>query len=173
MGDYERTASERRGSKRLYTAKENAAIRSSKVMSTLSDDAAASRTKERIEAYGNSALYRNIGSDDRINGKVYNNTGNNDSEIKSYAAGYYINGEKRVLAKLDKLTKEDIINYTKKEDIFLNDNEINVIYDEIKNKWKQLYNGNTRVITDLENKINNKAYNKLIDLYNTYKKFLN
>ncbi|CCY45071.1 unknown [Clostridium sp. CAG:1193] len=74
---------------------------------------------------------------------------------------------------VDKLTKEDIINYTKKEDIFLNDNEINVIYDEIKNKWKQLYNGNTRVITDLENKINNKAYNKLIDLYNTYKKFLN
>lgn len=74
---------------------------------------------------------------------------------------------------VDKLTKEDIINYSKKEDIFLNDNEINAIYDEIKNKWKQLYNGNTRVITDLENKINNKAYNKLIDLYNTYKKFLN
>lgn len=74
---------------------------------------------------------------------------------------------------VDKLTKEDIINYSKKEDIFLNDNEINVIYDEIKNKWKQLYNGNTRVITDLENKINNKAYIKLIDLYNTYKKFLN
>lgn len=74
---------------------------------------------------------------------------------------------------VDKLTKEDIINYSKKEDIFLNDNEINVIYDEIKNKWKQIYNGNTRVITDLENKINNKAYNKLIDLYNTYKKFLN
>ncbi len=74
---------------------------------------------------------------------------------------------------VDKLTKEDIINYSKKEDIFLNDNEINVIYDEIKNKWKQLYNGNTRVITDLENKINNKAYNKLINLYNTYKKFLN
>lgn len=74
---------------------------------------------------------------------------------------------------VDKLTKEDIINYSKKEDIFLNDNEINVIYDEIKDKWKQLYNGNTRVITDLENKINNKAYNKLIDLYNTYKKFLN
>ena len=72
---------------------------------------------------------------------------------------------------VDKLTKEDIINYSKKEDIFLNDNEINVIYDEIKNKWKQLYNGNTRVITDLENKINNKAYNKLIDLYNTYKNF--
>lgn len=109
MGDYERTASERIESKRLYTAKENAAIRSSKVMSTLSDDAAASRTKERIETYGNSALYRNIGSDDRINGKVYNNTGNNDSEIKSYAAGYYINGEKRVLAKLDKLTKEESI----------------------------------------------------------------
>ena len=74
---------------------------------------------------------------------------------------------------VDKLTKEDIINYSKKEDIFLNDNEINVIYDEIKNKWKQLYNGNTRVITDLENKINNKAYNKLIDLYNPYKQFLN
>lgn len=31
MGDYERTASERRGSKRLYTAKEKAAIRFQKL----------------------------------------------------------------------------------------------------------------------------------------------
>lgn len=107
MGDYERTDSERNGPKRQYTAKDSAVIRSSRIMSTLSDDAAASRTKERLETYGNSALYRNIGSDDRINGRVYNNTGTNDSEIKSYTAGYYINGERRVLAKLNNLTKEE------------------------------------------------------------------
>ena len=34
---------------------------------------------------------------------------------------------------VDKLTKEDIINYSKKEDIFLIVNEINVIYIYIKN----------------------------------------
>lgn len=107
MGDYERTDSERNGPKRQYTAKDSAVIRSSRIMSTLSDDAAALRAKERLETYGNSALYRNIGSDDRINGRVYNNTGTNDSEIKSYTAGYYINGEKRVLAKLNNLTKEE------------------------------------------------------------------
>lgn len=107
MGDYERTDSERSGPKRQYTAKDSAVIRSSRIMSTLSDDAAVLRTKERRETYGNSALYRNIGSDDRINGRVYNNTGTNDSEIKSYTAGYYINGERRVLAKLNNLTKEE------------------------------------------------------------------
>lgn len=109
MGDYEQTVSERKGSQKLQTGKENSKIRSSQIISTLNEEAAIERAKERIETYGNSALYRNIGSDDRINGRVYNNTGTNDSEIKSYTAGYYINGEKRVLAKLDKLTKEEAI----------------------------------------------------------------
>lgn len=107
MGDYERTDSERNGPKRQYTAKDSAVIRSSRIMSTLSDDAAALRAKERLETYGNSALYKNIGSDDRINGRVYNIIGTNDYEIKSYTAGYYINGERRVLAKLNNLTKEE------------------------------------------------------------------
>lgn len=109
MGDYEQTISERKGPQKLQTGKENSKIRSSQIISTLNEEAAIERAKERIETYGNSALYRNIGSDDRINGRVYNNTGTNDSEIKSYTAGYYINGEKRVLAKLDKLTKEEAI----------------------------------------------------------------
>lgn len=109
MRDYEQTASERRGSQRLQTVKDSAEARSFRIASTLKEEVAASRNKERKETYGDSALYRNLGSDDRINGRVYNNTGTNDSEIKSYFAGYYINGEKRVLAKLDKLTTEEAI----------------------------------------------------------------
>lgn len=109
MRDYEQTASERGSTIKYHTVKENAAIRATRIVSGLNEDAAIERAKERIETYGNSALYRNIGSDDRINGKVYNNTGTTDSEIKSYFAGYYINGERRVLAKLDKLTREEII----------------------------------------------------------------
>lgn len=109
MRDYEQTNSEIGGPKKKYTVKTSAAIRASQVICGLNEAAKAEKNKERIEAYGSSGPYRNLGSDDRANGKVYNNTGTTDSEIKSYTAGYYINGEKRVLAKLDKLTKEEAI----------------------------------------------------------------
>lgn len=107
MREYEQTASERGKNSRYHTVKENANVRAIKIISELNEEANIARNKERIEKYGNSGPYRNLGSDDRANGIVYNNIGNNDSEIKSYDTGYYINGEKRILAKLDKMSKEE------------------------------------------------------------------
>ena len=93
--------------KKETLAKESAKIRMSNVASDINERLQLKRNQERLEQYGNSGYYRNLGSDDRASGKVYNNTGTTESEIKSYTAGYYINGEKRVLAKLDKLSQEE------------------------------------------------------------------
>lgn len=106
MKDYEQIVSKER---KNYTVKDAAIIRSTKAVSMSNEDAAIARFKKRIDNYGNSGYFRNLGSDDRISGKVYDNVGTNDSEIKSYFAGYYINGEMRVLAKLDKSTREEAI----------------------------------------------------------------
>ena len=97
---------EYRKDKKETLARESARIRISNVTSDINEKFYAKRNQERLEQYGDSGSFRNLGSDDRANGKVYNNTGTTESEIKSYTAGYYINGEKRVLAKLDKLSQE-------------------------------------------------------------------
>lgn len=107
MRDYEQSDSERRNGGNGYTVKQLAKIRSEEVASELSQTISNERNKARLEKYGNSGPFRNLGSDDRANGRVYNNTGVTDSEIKSYTAGYYINGEKRISARLDKLTPEE------------------------------------------------------------------
>lgn len=98
-----------RKGKKETLARESAKIRMSNVTSDINERFYAKRNQERLEQYGNSGYFRKLGSDDRANGKVYNNIGANDSESKSYTAGYYINGEKRILAKLDKISQEERI----------------------------------------------------------------
>ena len=71
---------------------------------------------------------------------------------------------------IKKLTKEDIINFSNNENIILNDNEIDIIYNTIKNDYKSLlYSNNKIIFNDLKNKINPNAYNKIIELYTFYK----
>lgn len=107
MRDFEQMSSERGGSRKKYTPEELINIMPSKIEADINRRKAEERNKLRVETYGNDAAYRNLGSEDRFNGKVYNNVGTNNSEIKSYTAGYYINGEKRILAKLDRMTPEE------------------------------------------------------------------
>ena len=67
---------------------------------------------------------------------------------------------------INKITKEDINNYLIKNDIFLNNNELNIIYDYFKNKWYDfLYGDNLPILEYLKNNISESNYNKLYDLY--------
>lgn len=68
------------------------------------------------------------------------------------------------------LTKEDIINYSKKESMILSSMEIDIIYEYIKKYWYIFYKGNPSVLfNELKNKLSNQTYNKIIELYNLYK----
>lgn len=68
------------------------------------------------------------------------------------------------------LTKNDIINYSKNENIDLNDNEINIIYNIIKEDYKiLLYGDSTNVFKKLKSRINSTSYDKIKYLFDSYK----
>ena len=71
---------------------------------------------------------------------------------------------------IDKLNKEDIIKFAKNNDVSLENYELDIIYNYIKNDWKTLIFGNpTSIFDDLKLKLKEKNYNKCVVLYNKYK----
>ena len=59
----------------------------------------------------------------------------------------------------------------KQNNIMLNDDELNYVYNQIKNNWYTLiYGDTTQIFKDLKNNVNNTNYLKIKDLYETYKK---
>lgn len=74
---------------------------------------------------------------------------------------------------INKLTKEDIIKYIEKEKIKYNDNEINIIYNSIKNDYEEILNSNIENYISKHNiSLNKELYNKIIEKFNYYKKFI-
>ena len=73
---------------------------------------------------------------------------------------------------INKLTKEDIIEFSIKNDIILNNDELIYLYKIIKEKYKLLLNGDTSIFNEIKDNININTYNKIIELYNKYKNYL-
>jgi hypothetical protein len=74
---------------------------------------------------------------------------------------------------ISKLTKQDIINYLNKENIEANQIEIDLIYDTLLNNYNNIENIEfNSFIVNYKNKLNEKLYNKIIEKYNEYKKFI-
>lgn len=72
---------------------------------------------------------------------------------------------------VSKLTKENIINYIKKENINASDNDINIIYEYIKKYFMIFYKGDpTYLFNELKDKLSKTAYEKAQELYKKYKK---
>lgn len=75
---------------------------------------------------------------------------------------------------INKLTKNDIYNYSIKEGIELTNQEINIIHYYIKNYYKPFLNGhNEEIINELKEKVTTKTSNKIDELYNLYKNKFN
>lgn len=77
----------------------------------------------------------------------------------------------------NKLSKEDIKNFAKKENTEITNDEIDIIYETIKKDWKTIYKGCNDDIYDifenLKSKLSPKVYEKVLELYNNYKKKIN
>ena len=72
---------------------------------------------------------------------------------------------------IKKITEEDIYNYAKKEGIELTNEELKIIYIYIKNYYEVLLNGDsTFIFEELKDKLRKEPYEKIIELYNKYKK---
>ena len=70
---------------------------------------------------------------------------------------------------INKLTKQDIINYTNKQNIALTSEELNIIYHYIKTKYKEFLDGNEeKILKEIKHKVTPSTYQKIIELYTFY-----
>ena len=68
------------------------------------------------------------------------------------------------------ISKNDIKNIAKNENVILNDKEIDIIYFYIKNEYKTLlYGDSDSIFNDLKSRINPTSYNQIKDLFDFYK----
>ena len=74
---------------------------------------------------------------------------------------------------INKLTKEDIKKYSLSQNINLTNNELDILYDYIKQKTNKILNNPEKVFNEIKDKISIPVYNKIIELYNKYKYFIN
>ena len=74
---------------------------------------------------------------------------------------------------ISKLTKQDIINYLSKECIPASNEEIDMIYNAIKNDYEEILETNfMNYISNYKLNFNPDLYRTIIEKYNEYKKFI-
>ena len=73
---------------------------------------------------------------------------------------------------INKITKVDIEKYISKENIEHTKEEIDLIYQSIKNDYNEILNNFQNYIVKFKDKLNTNLYNKIIEKYNQYKKFI-
>lgn len=74
---------------------------------------------------------------------------------------------------ISKLTKQDIINYLSKECIPASNEEIDMIYNAIKNDYEEILETNfMNYISNYKLNFNPDLYRTIIKKYNQYKKFI-
>ncbi len=72
---------------------------------------------------------------------------------------------------INKLTKQDIINYINNQKLTLSKQEIDIIYYYIKNKYNEFLNGNEeKILKEIKTKVSPKTYQIIQEYYNLYKK---
>ena len=74
---------------------------------------------------------------------------------------------------IERIKKEDIANYSLSQNINLTTNELDIIYDYIKNKTNEILNNPSQLIDEIKDKVSINVYNKLLELYDKYKDYIN
>lgn len=73
---------------------------------------------------------------------------------------------------IKRLSLKDINDFAIKNNIPIKTGEDKIIYDFIKNKWKDVYNSNNYNFSELRGKISDELLNNILILYNKYKSFI-
>jgi len=72
---------------------------------------------------------------------------------------------------VSKLSKEDVNKFAKDNNIILDSNEVDTVYNVIKNRWKELIYGDYNSIFESNrSKINSSSYDKIRDLFDFFRK---
>ena len=71
---------------------------------------------------------------------------------------------------IKKITIKDIKTYCQNNNIPLTDDELNIIYYYIKNRYLEFLNGHSQeILTEIKYKVKSATYNKILELYTKYK----
>lgn len=71
---------------------------------------------------------------------------------------------------INKLKKEDILNYARKQEIYLDKEEIDIIYNYIKYNYKKIiYNNPQDTLKEIKKEVKPITYNKIENLYIKFK----
>lgn len=70
------------------------------------------------------------------------------------------------------LKKDDLITFAKKNGITLTTNEVNIIYDAIKYRWRDILYNPDNIFKEYQTKLRPEVYQKILELYSIYKKKL-
>lgn len=73
---------------------------------------------------------------------------------------------------INNLTEKDAKSFLERQDILLNDEEFNYLFQTIKNDYMKIINEDENQINEIKRKIPKKSFNKLYDLFIKYKKYL-
>ena len=73
---------------------------------------------------------------------------------------------------MDILTKEDINKYALSQDVSLKSNELDLLYAYIKKYSRRILNEPLDVIDEIKDDLSDNVYNKLLELYDKYKDFI-
>lgn len=74
---------------------------------------------------------------------------------------------------IEKITKEDIINYLSKECVSASNEEIDMLYNAIKNDYETILETDfMSYISNYKLNFNEELYKTIVEKYNKYKKFI-
>lgn len=76
--------------------------------------------------------------------------------------------EKIIKSYIKSISKDDIINYAKKNNINLTNKELDIIYFEIKNNYNAIINNPNEALYNIKSKVSSNTYDKLYELYTIY-----
>ncbi len=70
---------------------------------------------------------------------------------------------------IKRLKKQDIINFANNQNISLTDDEVDVIYDYVKNRYLDFLDGNREeLLRELKSKVSCSTYSKILEYYQLY-----
>lgn len=76
--------------------------------------------------------------------------------------------EKIIKAYINRLTKNDIVAFAKKNGVTLSNNELELIYTYLKNDYEDMINNPSYYLAKAKKELSPNVYNKLVELYSIY-----
>lgn len=70
---------------------------------------------------------------------------------------------------INRLKREDILKFCSMRGLIIDNNDLDTIYDYIKNDYKRFFNNPDEVICEVKEKVSPRTFNEIINLYDKYK----